>query len=326
MGRSDTLRSALSTARDAAVSNGALATCRLPRLIYARSSIAGDNHPRHNEDRLLIAREAGLAAVFDGVGGSAAGEVAAHLAAQAVRLGWQRIRERQPAAPEAARVPSTAALDLPAALSTLLLRAHQQIRAAEPHLTSHAERPPAGARGGATTAAVIALTAAADDTRYRLGYAWVGDSRIYLLAAGQPLRRLTSDDGVLTGLVHEGMLSEPDALRIDQACAAEQLSDLEHSYFKLRNGITQALGERKTPSVHAGQRTCGPGDRILLCSDGIHDNLTDRELERVLRLASPASAARELVGYALRRSREERGISLRAKSDDMSAITIVCGQ
>jgi protein phosphatase len=121
------------------------------------------------------------------------------------------------------------------------------------------------------------------------------------------------------------MLSEPDAQRIDQAEFADQLSAREQSYFKMRNGITQAVGDSKMPVAHATQARFGPGDRLLLCSDGIHDNVTDRDLERILRLAAPAAAAREVVGYALHLSREGRGTSIRAKSDDMSAIALVRG-
>jgi serine/threonine protein phosphatase PrpC len=59
----------------------------------------------------------------------------------------------------------------------------------------------------------------------------------------------------------------------------------------------------------------------LLCSDGIHDNLTDAKIEAILRQEARASAARQLVQRAIDRSREE---CLRAKKDDMSAVVITC--
>src|SRR5712691_11397419 len=56
---------------------------------FARYSIANERHPDRNEDCLLIDEHTGLAAVFDGVGGSAAGEIASQTAARATYLGWK---------------------------------------------------------------------------------------------------------------------------------------------------------------------------------------------------------------------------------------------
>src|SRR6266852_4728891 len=59
-------------------------------------SIPCERHPLRNEDSYLIEYEDGLAAVFDGVGGSAAGEIAAQTARRAVRRRWyQELREIQ---------------------------------------------------------------------------------------------------------------------------------------------------------------------------------------------------------------------------------------
>jgi protein phosphatase len=38
-----------------------------------------------------------------------------------------------------------------------------------------------------------------------------------------------------------------------------------------------------------------PGDRILLCTDGIHDNLTDVEIEEVLRARPRTTVAKALM-------------------------------
>jgi serine/threonine protein phosphatase PrpC len=59
----------------------------------------------------------------------------------------------------------------------------------------------------------------------------------------------------------------------------------------------------------------------LLCSDGIHDNLTDAEIETTLRQEARTIIARQLVQHAIDRSHEE---CLRAKKDDMSAVVITC--
>ena len=153
-------------------------------------------------------------------------------------------------------------------------------------------------------------------------YAHVGDSRVYLLKENEPLKRLTVDDGLLGKFVENQMVNEADAHHIDQAIHADELTDAELSYFRLRGGITQALGGPFPPEIHVDQVPISIGDRILLCTDGIHDNLTDNEIEEILREAPRNAAARLLVEHSLLRSREERHITIRAKPDDMSAIVI----
>ncbi len=76
------------------------------------------------------------------------------------------------------------------------------------------------------------------------------------------------------------------------------------------------------PTVHIDQTPIQPGDRILLCTDGIHDNLTDDEIEAILRTGPRTTVARVLVEHALARSRQEREITLRAKPDDMSVVVL----
>ena len=155
-------------------------------------------------------------------------------------------------------------------------------------------------------------------------YAHVGDSRIYLLQEREPLRRLTSDDGLLAKLVENQVVNYSDALRIDQAMRADELSDTELSYFRLRGGITQALGGPLPPTIHVDQISIYPGDRILLCTDGIHDNLTDTEIEEFLKTGARTAAARLLVEQSLLRSRKERDFTIRAKPDDISAVVLTC--
>ena len=91
-----------------------------------------------------------------------------------------------------------------------------------------------------------------------------------------------------------------------------------------RRALDQALGGPPTPIIHTGEASVSPGDRILLCPDGIHDNLTDKEIEAILRSTPRQSVARALVDHSLIRSRQERYLTVRAKPDDMSAVVITC--
>ncbi len=201
-----------------------------------------------------------------------------------------------------------------ACYNSLIREADERVR------TEGARR--AGTDDLATTVAMAAFCRQPESKNYTMIYAHVGDSRIYLLREKELLKRLTNDDGLLAKLVENQIISIEDALRIDQAMRADQLSDTEFSYFRLRGGITQALGGPLPPTVHTNQITVYPGDRILLCTDGIHDNLVDEEIEQIMRVSPRTSTARMLVEQSLRRSHQERQMTVRAKPDDMSAIVL----
>jgi serine/threonine protein phosphatase PrpC len=283
--------------------------------IYSCKSIACERHPERNEDRVIADEQRGIAAVFDGVGGSAAGEIASRTAANSTVTGWKQvIRQMQKNRRDLSLLAECDKTDLCNILEQLVASADEQVR------TAGAEK--AGTDDLATTVALAAFCRNADAKSHSMVYAHVGDSRIYLLREGQALRRLTSDDGLLAKLVENQIVNEVDAKRIDQAMSASQLSDTEYSYFRLRGGITQALGGPLPPLIHVNRIDIFPGDRILLCSDGIHDNLTDEEIEYILRTTPRTSTARVLVEQSVLRSHEERPMTIRAKPDDMSAVVL----
>lgn len=299
----------------------AAAPARPPvRLTFARATVASALHPDRNEDAVLLDRQHGLAAVFDGVGGSVAGEVAARLAARLIRRGWRRLLEEWQAC-GAAPVALDATHDVAGALVELVLQAHEAISHLELPDTPGDERRQSGAESAATTAAVAALHRVRGRRGARATFAWVGDSRVYLLRSRGHLARLTHDDGLLTRLVQDGIISEHAALRIDQATSITELTELGLSLFNRRNGITQSLGGVRPPEVHTGQTALRAGDRLLLCTDGIHDNLTDREVEALLRSGSRTKVARQIVARATQRGSEDE-TEMRAKPDDMTGLVI----
>lgn len=291
-------------------------TQALPHFIFAHRTIACERHPERNEDSILIDQPGGLAGVFDGVGGSAAGEIASQTAAHAAHQRWRQILEKEQ---KKRKIPTFLEncdkLNLCTILEDLIRDADEQVR------TAGAQR--AGTDDLATTVALAAFCRQSETRDYTMVFAHVGDSRIYLLREDEPLKRLTNDDGLLAKLIENQIINETDAFRIDQAMIIEQLSDTEISYFRLRGGITQALGGPLPPSIHIDQVTIQPGDRILLCTDGIHDNLTDAEIEEILRKEPRTTAARILVERSIERS-HDRSNTVRAKPDDMSAIVLTC--
>lgn len=276
-------------------------------------SIPCERHPLRNEDSYLLDPASGIMAVFDGVGGSAAGEIASQSAEQAVRQRWKQTWRQLNKSHHAPQILERCDnIDFCTLLEQLIDYADEQVR------TDGAQQ--AGTTDLATTVAMAALCR--QNHELHMFYAHAGDSRVYVLPAEGSLRRLTTDDGLLGRLVENQMMSEDDAQRIDQAMHASELTDLELSYFRHRGGITQALGGPLRPTIHIDSTPIAIGDRVLLCTDGIHDNLINIEIENILRHTPRNLAARYLVEHALLRSRQERHATIRAKPDDMSAIVM----
>jgi serine/threonine protein phosphatase PrpC len=110
---------------------------------------------------------------------------------------------------------------------------------------------------------------------------WAGDSRAYLYRHGA-LRRLTRDHSLVQNLVDAGTLSPEEASSHHQA-----------------NIITRAVGAHR---VVALDDVCGPiqpGDRFLLCSDGLHGQVSDAHIAEIMRRAPLEWAANALVERAL---------------------------
>jgi serine/threonine protein phosphatase PrpC len=284
---------------------------------YAYRSVANDRHPLRNEDSTLVDEQTGLVAVFDGVGGSAAAEIASQTAARATLEGWKRIlTQHQRWRKVYTMLEDCDQRDYCAILEQLILDADEQVR------IDGAQR--AGTDDLATTVAMAVFCKNHDTREYTMISAHVGDSRIYLLHEQEELQRITNDDGLLTKLVENQIVDEQHAYQIDQATQADQLSDMDYRYFRLRGGITQAIGGPIPPIVHIHKTIVYPGDRILLCTDGIHDNLTDEEIEDILRNTPRPAFARRLVELSQQRSRQDYSLTIRAKPDDMSAIVVTC--
>jgi protein phosphatase len=116
----------------------------------------------------------------------------------------------------------------------------------------------------------------------RLLLAHTGDSRAYLLRVGV-LTRETRDDSFVQTLVDHGLI------------AAEAAAS-----HPRRNIITASLAGAEDDAAHVVDREPRPGDRWLLCSDGVTDYLSDDELMRALAVAqSPEAASAALVAAAL---------------------------
>jgi protein phosphatase len=293
--------------------------------IFSRYTLPHIDHPQRNEDSILVDRHRGLAIVCDGVGGAEAGEVASQLAVQSIRRGWRRVIKEHGNKPGLMPVEGLNLLEI---LTGLVQEAQTAITEEGKLRAELAEKAQKEFSYPGTTLAML-LLCRAKTGGYVSGYAHVGDSRIYLLRSGEPLRRLTADDNFLATKILDESITEEEAWYIDQATRSEQLNETERSYFNKRNGITQALQHPNLHlpeylDIHTGDISLVSGDRLLLCSDGVHDNLTDLEIEETLRAAPAGLVSLRLVRQAEARSRENSSITIRAKADDMSAIVITC--
>jgi protein phosphatase len=283
----------------------------MPPFTFAHFKLPCDDHPERNEDRIIADAAHGLAAVFDGVGGVTGGEIAAGIAAQTIRSGWKRLVKSR-------------SEDIVPQLQGLIRTAHERVRHEGTLRVKDQYNGLLEPIAPKTTLALVAIYAKDKAPNYSVVYAWIGDSRVYALPAEGQIIRLTVDDGLLTELVSAQLLPQESARRIDQATEPWQLSRTERIYFEKRNGITQALGDRFAPTLHIEESSIAPGDRFLLCTDGVHDNLTDKELEALLRQRARTTVARHIVEAAALRSRGEPSEVMRAKPDDMSAVVITC--
>ena len=128
--------------------------------------------------------------------------------------------------------------------------------------------------GMGTTCTVVVIDAA-------VHVAHVGDSRAYLYREGE-LAQLTEDHSLVASMVREGIIDPADAVT-----------------DRRRNILTRALGAEDQVRVDVVTADRAPGDRILLCSDGLHGQVADASIASVLReAADPAGAADRLLGLA----------------------------
>lgn len=168
---------------------------------------------------------------------------------------------------EFARLAGLSVVD-PADLHACFRRAAQRIRAAF-------ER-----REGGTTVAGVAF-GETDGVAHWLVFN-VGDSRVYRWADGG-LSQLTVDHSVVQELVDSGSLTR---------AAAEHHPE--------RHVLTRALGTGADPEPDYWMLPARPGDRLLVCSDGVTGELAPAQLADVLaRTPGAGAAAAELVRRAV---------------------------
>jgi PPM family protein phosphatase len=183
-------------------------------------------------------------AVSDGMGGEKSGEFASRIAVDKIT----RVLPRSFA---------QGAIGLAAGFDDVLTELIQQIHAAIVHLGESYDEC-------AGMGATLSLTWFTPGWMY---FAHLGDSRIYYLPAAGGIRQLTEDDTHVGWLFRTGKITE------------RQLRD-----HPMRNALQKALGAgHQFVDPQLGAVGYEPGDRFLLCTDGVPDGLFDSQLDDRLR-------------------------------------------
>lgn len=152
----------------------------------------------------------------------------------------------------------------------------ERVEAANRAILDEVQRRPELA-GMGTTLTLVEL-----DTDGLARFAHVGDSRAYLLREGR-LRQLTTDHTVVNEYVQAGKISAEEAATHPQ-----------------RSMLTRALGLVPVVQVDAFEEPLRPGDRLLLCSDGVSSMIDDDDIAHALQRRVPEEAAWDLVERANR--------------------------
>lgn len=217
-----------------------------------------------NEDNFLVDRKLKLFVVCDGMGGHAAGEVASLSACRFVREALLGEKERLLAYEQGTG--TTTRDDIlqifEAAVQQACFRVHQ--------LGVEDESK----RGMGTTLDALLVVGG------RGFIAHVGDSRIYLNRSGS-VHQLTEDHSLINELLKRGRLTRDQIAKV-----------------QMKNAVTRAVGVYESVEVDVFDFDMLPGDRYLLCSDGLHGYLEEAEIPRLFEEIAEEQLVDSLIALA----------------------------
>jgi serine/threonine protein phosphatase PrpC len=205
-----------------------------------------------NEDNLVVRPEFGVWAVADGMGGHENGALASATVAEAI----ERIGVTQ-SAPE-----------LLARLEDGVLQANADLR------QRIAEN------GGAPMGSTLAVLLVHDR---HFACVWSGDSRIYLVRAGQ-ITQISRDHTEVQDMVERGLLTPAEAKNSPR-----------------RHVITRAIGVHDMPELDLDSGEIESEDVFVLCSDGLTEHVADDEILRAVEETGAQQACNALLALTLQR-------------------------
>lgn len=238
----------------------------------------------HNEDSFLVDKKLNLYIVADGMGGHAAGEVASSMASRTVR---DAIAAERDALLEFEQGHGgTTRKDL-----LRLLEASVQQACSTVHNEGVKDESKRGM--GTTLDAFLVIGS-------RGFIAHVGDARIYLYRQGS-VHQLTEDHSLINELLKRGRLTR------------EQIDKVQY-----KNAVTRAVGVYESVEVDVFDFDVLPGDRFLLCSDGLHGYLEESELPRLFEEIPETELTKHLIDLANQRGGKDNitAIVVRVPDDE----------
>jgi len=219
---------------------------------------------RSNEDAYLVDEALGLFVVADGVGGQAAGEIASDLTCKTVR---QYIEGGKQALRTYAKDPSD---DNRREVERLVQRATH----AACQRVYRAAQADERRQGMASTVALVLLVGE------RAIVAHVGDSRVYLVRAGQA-HQLTDDHSLVAERVRRGEMTRTAAAR-----------------SSMRSVLNRAIGHQPYVEMDALHVEPVVGDTFIVCSDGLYSYVKPTELAEAAANHATDKLAAELTNQA----------------------------
>jgi serine/threonine protein phosphatase PrpC len=220
-----------------------------------------------NEDNFLVDKKLSLFIVADGMGGHASGEIASHLAVHEFRNAVEAGRD------VIDRYVRDATSVRPQEILTLMEHA---VQTAGQTIYQRGQKEPEKRGMGTTTSALLI----AGDRGF---IAHVGDSRVYMVRAGQVVQ-LTEDHSLINELIRRGRITK------------ENLDDSPYKAYK--NAVTRAVGVYETVQGDTLDFELLPGDQFLLCSDGLHAYLTEPQILDFLKTDDLEHLPQKLVDHA----------------------------
>ena len=240
------------------------------QILHASKSDVGMKRD-NNEDNLLVFPEQNVFAVFDGMGGHAAGEVASSIAANEVKEFFEFTGKDEDATwPFKGDRERT--YDENRAVTAIKLANARIIEASEQD----------GAKKNMGTTAVMVHFVERNGNGPRALVAHVGDSRVYLFRNGQ-LQRITVDHSLVEEYLRMGKITQEEAKNFPQ-----------------KNIILRALGQQKVVDVEINVFQPQSGDIFLLCSDGLSGMISDEQMQAIVarNVGNLEGATRKLIDTA----------------------------
>ena len=235
-----------------------------------------------NEDHFAVDERQRLLVVADGMGGHNAGEVASHVAIEAIIAFVNEARD--PAF-------DTWPFGLDRSLSDAGNILRTAVQLANKRVLEIAGTDEEYAGMGTTVVAAIV----GED---RVSVAHVGDSRLYIGLNGK-LRQLTRDDSWMATILATNPETDPAMLQ----------------HHPMRHALTNVVGSRAAADVHIVEEPLSGREVLLMTTDGVHGVLDTRALERIVERVELERLAAEVVSAALARGSRDNCTAIAAQCD-----------